>query len=83
MRIQIIQIIQTILNIFLHYKAMSYYYAPNYLTNFFSQYIHVDFYIHKSILACFAGIIVGNVVIYLVRIYSGEIKFNAKKNLPY
>ena len=62
---------------------MSHYHGPNYLTNFFSQYIHVDFYIHKSILACFAGIIVGNIVIYLVRIYSGEIKFTAKKNLPY
>ena len=54
-----------------------------YLHDYFSQYIHVDFYIHKSILACFSGIIIGNVVIYLVRIYSGEIKFNDKKKLLY
>ena len=61
---------------------ISYDYMPNYFTHYFSQYIHVDFYIHKSVLACLAGIIIGNSVVYLVRIYSGEIKFNDKKNLP-
>ena len=62
---------------------MPYDYMSNYFPYYLSQYIHIDFYIHKSVLACFAGIIIGNGVVYLVRIYSGEIKFNDKKKLPY
>jgi hypothetical protein len=63
------------------YDYMSNYF-PYYFPYYFSEYIHVDFYIHKSVLACLTGIIIGNGIVYLVRIYSGEIKFNDKKNLP-
>jgi hypothetical protein len=54
-----------------------------YLQDYFSQYIHVNFYIHKSVLACCVGIMMGIFIIYLARIYSGEIKFNDKKKLLY
>ena len=54
-----------------------------YLQDYFSQYIHVNFYVHKSVLACCVGIMMGIFIIYLARIYSGEIKFNDKKKLLY
>ena len=49
----------------------------------YSEYIHINFYIHKISLACFAGVISGILILFLSRIYSGEIKINNKKKLIY
>ena len=60
-----------------------YHYLPEYFPDYFAQYIHINLYIHKSVFACGFGVLMGFCIIYLARVYSGEINFNAKKKLPY